>query len=119
MRPSTVYRRSELCSDALSVIECRFADKDLSLATVAADIATSARQLQRVLVEVRGTSFRRELHRVRMEHAAALLRDGRWPIKEVAAATGYRNATQFSKAFRRWHGVTPSSFQDAQCASAA
>jgi AraC-like DNA-binding protein len=116
---STAYRRSELCRDALSVIERRFADEDLSLTAVAAEVATSRRQLQRVLAEVRGTTFRRELHRVRMERAAALLRDARCPIKEVAAAIGHRNATQFSKAFRRQYGVTPASFQDAQRASAA
>jgi two-component system response regulator YesN len=116
---STAYRRSELCRDALRVIERRFADEDLSLTAVAADVATSARQLQRVLAEVRGTTFRRELHRVRMERAAEMLRNGRCPIKEVAAATGHRNATQFSKAFRREYGVTPSSFQEAQPARVA
>ena len=116
MRRSTEYRRFELCGDAVKVIESRHADQDLSLAAVAAEIATSGRQLQRVLAEVRGTSFRQELHRVRMEQAAALLWEGRCPIKEVAAAIGYRDAAQFSKAFRRAHGVTPSSFQDAPSA---
>ncbi len=119
MRRSTEYRRSELCRDALRVIECRFADAHLSLAAVAAEIATSARQLQRVLAEAGGTSFRRELHLVRMRHAAELLRDGRRPVKEVAAAVGYRHATQFAKAFQRQYGVTPSSFQDAGHSSAS
>lgn len=100
----------------MRVIESRYADQDLCLAEVATEIATSARQLQRVLAEVRGTSFRQELHRVRMQRAAALLWEGRCPIKEVAAAIGYRNATQFSRAFSRAHGVTPSTFQDARTA---
>lgn len=114
MRRSTEYRRHDLCSDALRVIESRYADQDLSLAAVAREIATSARQLQRVLAEIRGTGFRQELQRVRMQRAAVLLWDGRCPIKEVAEAIGYRSATQFSRAFSRAHGVTPSSFQDAR-----
>jgi two-component system, response regulator YesN len=119
VRRSTEYRHLELCGDALSVIESRYADHRLSLAAVAAEIATSERQLQRVLAEIRGTSFREELHRVRMQRAALLLREGRCPVKEVAAAIGYRHATQFSKAFSRAHGVTPSSFQDARRAEGA
>lgn len=119
MRRSTVYRRLELCADAVRVIESRYSEEHLSLAAVAREIATSERQLQRVLAEVRGTSFRQELHRVRMQRAATLLWEGRCRIKEVAAAIGYRNATQFTKAFSRAHGVTPSSFQDARRARAA
>ena len=119
MRRSTQYRRLELCGDAVRVIEARYADHDLSLTAVATQIATSERQLQRVLAEVRGTTFREELHRVRMQRAALLLWEGRCPIKEVAAAIGYRNPTQFSKAFSRAHGVTPSSFQNARGAQGA
>lgn len=100
----------------MRVIERRFAEQDLTLQVVAREVATSGRQLQRVLAEVRDTSFRDELCRIRMERATELLRAGWCPVKEVAAAVGYRNATQFSKAFRRHQGVTPSSFQD--CADA-
>ena len=106
----------------MRVIERRFADENLSLDAVAREVATSGRQLQRVFAEVRKTSFRDELQRVRMLRATELLHAGWCPVKEVAAAVGYRNATQFSKAFRRHHGVTRSSFQygaEAHRASAA
>jgi AraC family transcriptional regulator, regulatory protein of adaptative response / methylphosphotriester-DNA alkyltransferase methyltransferase len=84
-----------------------FADEDLSLAKVARSIATSRRQLQRVFGE-HGTSFRAELQRVRMARAADLLRHERLPVASVARAVGYRQAAQFSKAFRRHHGLSPS-----------
>jgi transcriptional regulator GlxA family with amidase domain len=89
------------------VIRRDFGDEDLSLAAVAHRIATSRRQLQRVFAE-QGTSFRRELQRVRMAHAAALLRQQALPVAAVARAVGYRQAAQFSKAFRRHHGHPPS-----------
>jgi AraC family transcriptional regulator of adaptative response / methylphosphotriester-DNA alkyltransferase methyltransferase len=107
MRQSTVHRRSTLFDDALDAIERDYADETLSLAAVAYSIATSRRQLQRVFCE-RHTSFRRELLRIRMTRAAELLRQGGMPVASVARAVGYRQPAQFSKAFRRHHGVPPS-----------
>jgi len=107
-----MHRRAQLCREAIEVIELRFRDETISLDAVAAEIATSSRQLQRALAEAGRTSFRRELQRVRMEHAMELLRDGSRPVKEVATAVGYRHPAQFTKAFRRHHGTTPSSLQE-------
>jgi AraC family transcriptional regulator, regulatory protein of adaptative response / methylphosphotriester-DNA alkyltransferase methyltransferase len=107
VRQSTQHRRRSLFEDALIVIRRDFGDEDLSLAAVAHRIATSRRQLQRVFAE-QGTSFRRELQRARMAHAAMLLRQQALPVAAVARAVGYRQAAQFSKAFRRHHGHPPS-----------
>jgi transcriptional regulator GlxA family with amidase domain len=93
------------------VIARRYGDDDLSLATVAHEIATSRRQLQRAFAEAGSTSFSRELQRVRMARAAQLLVGGSLPVQDVAAAVGYRQAAQFAKVFRRHHGVRPSSFR--------
>jgi AraC-like DNA-binding protein len=111
VRASTVQRRRDLYRDALEVIRRRHGDPDLSLARVAREIATSRRQLQRALAEVGGTSFSRELQRMRMAHAAKLLLEGTLPIQTVAGAVGYRQAAQFAKVFRRHQGVSPSSFR--------
>jgi AraC-like DNA-binding protein len=111
VRASTVQRRRDLYRDALEVIRRRHGDPDLSLARVAREIATSRRQLQRALAEVGGTSFSRELQRVRMAHAAKLLLEGTLPIQTVAGAVGYRQAAQFAKVFRRHQGLSPSSFR--------
>jgi AraC family transcriptional regulator, regulatory protein of adaptative response / methylphosphotriester-DNA alkyltransferase methyltransferase len=111
VRASTVQRRRELYRDALVVIARRYGDDDLSLASVAREIATSRRQLQRAFAEAGGTSFSRELQRVRMACAAQLLLDGSLPVQDVAAAVGYRQAAQFAKVFRRHQGVPPSSFR--------
>jgi AraC family transcriptional regulator, regulatory protein of adaptative response / methylphosphotriester-DNA alkyltransferase methyltransferase len=107
LRQSTKHRRRTLFDDALAAIARDFGDESLSLAAVAHSIATSRRQLQRVFAE-QGTSFRRELQRVRMARAAELLSSGTLPVASVARAVGYRQAAQFSKAFRRHHGHPPS-----------
>jgi transcriptional regulator GlxA family with amidase domain len=112
MRPSTRSRRRQLYEEGLVVIERDFATVDLSLRSVARTIATSTRQLQRAFAESGGTSFRRELQRVRMERAATLLRLGSMPVSHVAAAVGYRQPAQFAKSFRRHHGRAPSAFRE-------
>jgi AraC family transcriptional regulator, regulatory protein of adaptative response / methylphosphotriester-DNA alkyltransferase methyltransferase len=119
VRDATVHRRSELYFEALGVIERDYANEELSLTRVARQIATSRRQLQRAFAEVGGTSFRRELQRIRMSRAAELLHEGRLSVQEVAAAVGYRQAAQFAKAFRRSHGAPPSSFRRSNCRLAA
>jgi AraC-like DNA-binding protein len=106
-----VQRRRDLHREALEVIVRLHGDPDLSLALVAHEIATSRRQLQRALSEVGGTSFSRELQRVRMRKAAQLLLTGDAPVQSVAAAVGYRQAAQFAKVFRRHHGVSPSAYR--------
>jgi AraC family transcriptional regulator of adaptative response / methylphosphotriester-DNA alkyltransferase methyltransferase len=107
VRHSTRLRRRTLFEEALIAISRDFHDENLSLAGVAHTIATSRRQLQRVFAE-HGTSFRTELQRARMAHAAKLLSQERLPVAAVARAVGYRQAAQFSKAFRRHHGHPPS-----------
>ena len=111
VRASTVQRRRDLFNDALEVIAREHGDPDISLARVAREIATSRRQLQRALAEVGGTSFSRELQRVRMKRAADLLLRGSLPVQVVAGAVGYRQAAQFAKVFRRHHGAAPSEFR--------
>jgi AraC family transcriptional regulator, regulatory protein of adaptative response / methylphosphotriester-DNA alkyltransferase methyltransferase len=118
VRQSTQERRRAIFEEALMAIRRDYADQDLSLAKVARSIATSRRQLQRVFGE-HDTSFRAELQRVRMARAALLLRHERLPIASVARAVGYRQAAQFSKAFRRHHGHPPSALRARRSALAA
>ena len=111
VRATTVQRRRALFREAREVLARRFGDPDLALATVAHEIATSRRQLQRAFAEAGGTSFSRELQRIRMVRAAQLLADGSMPVHSVAGAVGYRQAAQFAKVFRRHHGKPPSAFR--------
>ena len=110
VRQATRNRRRAVYEDAVQIIERDYAS-DLDLDVLARRIATSRRQLQRVFAEVGDTSFREYLARVRMRHAARLLREGATPVREVAQSVGYRQPAQFAKAFRRHHGTSPSSLR--------
>ncbi len=111
-RPSTVQRRQALFREAVAIIDRDYSHQ-IDLNTVAAQIATSRRQLQRAFHEVGGTTFRTYLARVRMQKALELLREGSMPVRQVAHSVGYRQPAQFAKTFRRHHGAPPSSFRPA------
>jgi AraC family transcriptional regulator, regulatory protein of adaptative response / methylphosphotriester-DNA alkyltransferase methyltransferase len=111
VRATTVQRRRDLYREAREVIERRYAEGELSLASVAREIATSRRQLQRAFAEVGGTSFSRVLQEIRMARAAEMLTEGSLPVQAVAGAVGYRQAAQFAKVFRRHRGAPPSAFR--------
>ena len=51
------------------------------------------------------------LIRLKMSYAASLLLDRRPPVKDVAAQLGYADPFQFSKLFRKVHGLSPAQFQ--------
>jgi AraC-like DNA-binding protein len=112
-RPSTTHLRRSLFEDATAIVEREYA-QDLALDDVARRVATSRRQLQRAYAEIGGTTFREHLTRVRMERAGDMLRHANLTIREVAHRVGYRQPAQFAKAFRRHHGVAPSSFRAAE-----
>ena len=107
-RHSTVERRAALFREAAAIIH-RDYPQQIDLDTVAAEIATSRRQLQRAFAEAGETSFRTYLARVRMRRALELLRHGGMPVRRVARSVGYKQPAQFAKAFRRHHGAAPSS----------
>ena len=110
IRPATQRQREALFEDATEVVNREFSS-DLSLDEVARKIATSRRQLQRIYMEIGGTTFRGQLPPVRMGRAAALLSAHGVPVREVANNVGYRQAAQFAKAFRIHHGMSPSEYR--------
>ena len=77
----------------------------------AAEIAgMSPRTLQRRLDEEH-TSFVAVLERLRLQKAQALLEDPDVKLIEIAFELGYENPPSFTRAFRRWTGVTPSEYR--------
>jgi AraC-like DNA-binding protein len=84
---------------------------------IAAQLAMSERTLQRRLGE-RSTKFAEVVDRVRRSWAERYLADDRLAIGEIAFLLGYGDVSNFHRAFRRWTGLTPAGFRDAQRAGA-
>lgn len=84
---------------------------DLPGAAEMADLlGYSERSLRRALND-EGTSFREVLDAFRRETAEAALASGTTSVTALASRLGYRDCSNFRRAFRRWTGSNPSDFQ--------
>lgn len=81
-----------------------------SAAAIADALGMGMRTLQRRLAE-RGTSFATVVAQVREELAREYLREGSWSITEIAFALGFADVSSFSRAFRKWTGMSPSGWR--------
>ena len=77
--------------------------------TVARSMGVSERTLSRRLAEL-GTTFRDVLDSFRAEESERLLLAGDRSMAEISAALGYNDQSAWTKAFRRWNGLTPKSW---------
>lgn len=79
-------------------------------AEVAAEFGFSLRSFHRALQQ-EGTRWRALLDESRRERACALLRDSHLPVEQIALRLGYAEASNFSRCFRRWCGMSPAAWR--------
>ena len=83
---------------------------DPSLEHVAKQLAMSPRTLQRRLRDL-GESYADLLDEVRHAAATVYLDDREIALSEVAYLLGFSEQSSFTRAFKRWTGVTPSEYR--------
>lgn len=110
--PLTVlpYRRDRLLAQQVRQVLAAHPGQTPNAASVAALLATSTRTLHRQLRE-EGATLQALKDEVRRDRAQDLLYRTRQPVKQVAAATGFRNEKSFIRAFRQWTGMGPGEFR--------
>jgi AraC-like DNA-binding protein len=109
-RAATSTHRSDLFREATALIQSDFA-RAITLQETAARVSASPRQVRRAFAEVGGTTFRAYVHDVRMARAAELLASTETSVREIGARVGYTQPSQFTKAFKRFFGLTPTRFK--------
>lgn len=90
-------------------------DPDLSwlgAADMARQLGVSRATLGRHL-KAQGKSYRQSLEEQRRERACWLLSQSAEPIAAIARQLGYSSESNFSRAFRRWYGASPSAYRSA------
>lgn len=80
------------------------------LRAVAGSLCVSERSLNRRLGQA-GTHFQALLDEARRNLALNLLMNRQWPLQQISNALGFAEPAAFTRAFRRWTGVTPSEYR--------
>lgn len=82
----------------------------LSIESVAERLHMSDRTLKRQLA-AEGTSFSTLVDEVRYRHATSLLSRTDYTLEQIADELGYSDVANFSRAFKRWSGRSPSNWR--------
>jgi AraC-like DNA-binding protein len=111
--PLTVlqYRRDRLLVEQVRQVLVSQPGRARSAEQVAALLHMSTRTLHRQLKD-EGASLQRLKDETRRDRASDLLFRTEKPVKQVAAAVGFRNEKSFIRAFRQWTGRTPADFRE-------
>ncbi|TCN01076.1 iron complex transport system substrate-binding protein [Paenibacillus sp. BK033] len=101
---------SEAVAIVMKHIDANY-NKPLKLDVLAGLVHCSSRQLQRWFNGQKQLGPMEYVIKVRMSHAAELLRHTDATIQEIALSIGYRDLYYFSRAFKNYYGIAPQDFR--------
>lgn len=110
---STTRHQRTLLNRLANTLSDRFCEPDLDPSRLAEEHGLSKRYVHMIFAKA-GTSFCRELEKIRLERAKRLLEDRRFngiDIMEIALRCGFRDSSGFSKRFRDRYGAPPSLYR--------
>ncbi len=118
MAEKTLFENIPTCAVRLVPVRLRrllfrFYGAFPSLEVAASSLGMSGRTLSRKLAED-GTTFQQELDAVREKLAKEYFYRGGNSVTQVALLLGFTDSSNVAKAFRRWTGVSPSTFMEEQ-----
>jgi transcriptional regulator GlxA family with amidase domain len=86
-------------------------EESVTAQDLARTLGTSDRTLNRRLKEATGETPKQFIDRVRFETARMLLETTNFPVKQLAANSGYSDVASFRRAFYRYSGMTPAAYR--------
>jgi AraC-like DNA-binding protein len=112
---NTIERRSPGATDKLSHEVKDHLDKTFlsehSIASLASHFGTNTSKLMSMFRRTFGMTIFEYIHALKMDHARLLIADKGYFIAEAAREVGYKNPHHFAAAFKRKHGVSPSTLK--------
>lgn len=95
-----------VCAELIQARNGGYPDQE----TVAARLHMSSRTLARKLKED-GASFQQLIEKTQRHDACELIENTDLDLQEIASRLGYRNPANFTRAFRKWTGDSPSQYR--------
>ncbi len=104
----------KLIEDILDYLREAFMDTNLCLAGLAAHFDVTEVYLSQFFKEQTGENFSNYLESLRLKEAQRYLTGSSHSIEEIAKMVGYNSSNTFRRAYKRFHGLSPSEHRDNQ-----
>ena len=104
-------RQPRLVEQAAGILTLRFREQ-LSTSMIAKELQCNPDYLSRIYRKYRKETLTGALIRIRLTHAAALLRDTTLTIDQVADETGFHDSRYFRQCFFRKYAVSPRAWRN-------
>ena len=104
------HKTSPLADKVRELLLARGIDGEVDQGEIAAELAMSTRALQRGLKQ-EGHGFRELLEGARRDLAERFLRQPELSLTDVCYLLGFSDQSNFTKAFKRWTGQTPTAYR--------
>lgn len=85
--------------------------RNLNLEMVADEIYISSYYLSHLFRDELDMTFTGFLMKIRMEESVKLMKNKQMRVREIAEAVGFSDANYFSRAFKKFYGVSPGRYQ--------
>lgn len=105
-------QQKKMKEEILSYLEIHYRDSDLSQMQVADQFLISTYTLSRFFKNQVGVGFAEYLVAKRLEYARELLLTTSYSVREVSIMAGFSSENYFSRTFKLYEGVSPSSFRN-------
>jgi two-component system response regulator YesN len=104
-------RNVEAGKELLTYVDEHFTDPNLSLEVVSDQFQLSMKYLSRFFKEQTGVTFSEYLNENRMKKARDLLQHTDSSVNDISLSTGYYSSNTFCRAFKRYHGLSPTQYR--------
>ena len=106
-----MYQIQTLKSKIYEVVITNISNTNLNGAFIAKELGVNRMYIHRKLVELHQQNARDYIRTIRMIEAKRLLKETNIPIQEIAVKIGYKDASFFTKNFKKHIGVTPTEYR--------
>lgn len=107
-------RKEESISDIMQSIERQIGSPSLSLQFIADEVGISAPAFSRMFKEKTGRNFKEHVDGLRIARAKQMLTESNMPVDQIALEVGYETPTSFYRLFKRYVGIAPGEYRQAQ-----
>jgi YesN/AraC family two-component response regulator len=107
-------KTDELVARIKAYMSLHYGHSGLSLNLLSEEFAVSPNHLSKLFKQSTGVNFVDYLIAVRMQEAKRLLLANQATVNQIAEQVGYTNVTSFMRSFKKYSGMTPSEFRQAE-----